>query len=80
MAQRKYVCTLNLMFIRIAPSPRSAGSIQLAHVFSLQECRESVFLPAQKEIFKILEANLFGKFKATEEYREFADELVFEAS
>lgn len=49
-------------------------------VIYIQEERENVFEQAEKEISKMLAENLLGKFKATDEYKELARELVFEAS
>ncbi|CAM9757068.1 unnamed protein product [Ectocarpus fasciculatus] len=43
------------------------------------ESREHIFLRAEKEISKMLAENLLSKFKATDEYKEVADELIFEA-
>lgn len=45
-----------------------------------QESRKDVFGAAEREIVKILSENLLSKFKTTEEYKELAGELVFEAS
>ncbi|CAM9727516.1 unnamed protein product [Ectocarpus fasciculatus] len=42
--------------------------------------RENIFLPAEKEISKMLAENLLSNFKATAEYKEIAAELLFEAN
>lgn len=52
----------------------------ILRVIYIQEERENVFEQAEKEISKMLAENLLGKFKATDEYKELAGELVFEAS
>ena len=43
-----------------------------------QEARSEIFLEAEREIAKMLAENLLGKFKAAEEYKEIAGELLFE--
>lgn len=35
---------------------------------------------AEREICKLLAENLLGKFETTDEYKELADELIFEGS
>ncbi|CAM9285187.1 unnamed protein product [Ectocarpus sp. 12 AP-2014] len=46
-----------------------------AYALLSQEGRADVFLPAEKEISKMLAENLLDKFKTTDEYKELVGDI-----
>ena len=59
---------------------RQPGPYPPVYSHEKKEDRMLVFLHAEKEIAKMLADNLLVKFKATDEYKEVAGELMSEAA